>query len=50
VYIGGRFSQIGGEPIERLARWDGTRWYSLGNVDGEVIPHPSSSAPPLKIE
>jgi len=36
LFVGGRFSRIGAEPIARLARWDGARWYGVGAIDGEV--------------
>ncbi len=32
VYISGSFSQAGGAPALRLARWDGQRWSGLGNI------------------
>ena len=37
VYVGGYFSQAGGVPINRIARWDGRRFHPLGSgLDGSV--------------
>ncbi len=30
VYAGGSFLSLGGDAINRIARWDGTQWSSLG--------------------
>jgi len=30
VYVGGQFIQAGGQPANRVARWDGSEWHSLG--------------------
>jgi hypothetical protein len=30
VYVGGRFTQAGGQPVNRIARWDGATWSNLG--------------------
>lgn len=30
IYIGGSFREIGGVPARNIARWDGTRWHSIG--------------------
>lgn len=30
LYVTGNFSQIGGVPAQRLARWDGMQWYDVG--------------------
>jgi hypothetical protein len=42
VYIGGRFKSVGGVSTPGVARWDGSRWRSLGTglnntVDGIVL-------------
>ncbi|MDO7854265.1 T9SS type A sorting domain-containing protein [Hymenobacter convexus] len=34
VYVGGRFTQAGGAPANRVARWNGTAWTSLGTGAG----------------
>jgi len=31
VYVGGNFTNAGGQPIRSLARWNGTNWSSLGS-------------------
>lgn len=37
LYIGGAFTAIVGEPINRIAKWDGTQWSHLGSgVNGTV--------------
>lgn len=38
VYVGGDFISAGGNPaIQRIARWDGTNWFALGQgVNGAV--------------
>ncbi|HTY01628.1 MAG TPA: hypothetical protein VMG09_16505 [Bacteroidota bacterium] len=39
VYVGGFFTDAGGTTANYVARWDGTRWHSLGSgVNG---PHPA---------
>lgn len=30
IYVGGEFAGIGGVPARNIARWDGDRWYSVG--------------------
>ena len=30
LYVGGRFTSIGGVPASRIARWDGKHWHALG--------------------
>jgi len=38
LYVGGRFTQIGGVAALRIARWDGSAWMPLGDgIDGEVV-------------
>jgi len=37
VYLGGYFTEAGGQQVNRLARWDGDRWHSLGNGVNEPI-------------
>ncbi len=37
VYLGGDFTQVGGVPASRVARWDGQGWSALGEgVNGTV--------------
>ena len=31
VYVGGDFTEAGGEPASRVARWDGSGWATLGS-------------------
>jgi hypothetical protein len=33
LYIGGRFTAVGGVAARNVARWDGHRWHSLGTGD-----------------
>lgn len=36
LYVGGLFSQVGGVPADRLARWDGTTFNEVGGgIDGQ---------------
>lgn len=42
VYVGGSFTQAGGAAANRVARWDGTAWSSLGagvtnGLNGNVV-------------
>lgn len=38
LYIGGRFSHVGGILAENVAKWDGTCWTAVGSgVGGEVL-------------
>ncbi len=35
IYVGGRFERAGGQSVGSLARWNGTRWSSVGaNLSG----------------
>lgn len=43
LYAGGEFSNAGGVPAERVARWDGAAWSALTGVNGAGI-GPSGSA------
>jgi trimeric autotransporter adhesin len=43
VYISGSFTQAGDAPALRLARWDGQRWSSPGNIS---YPHAALAAVP----
>jgi hypothetical protein len=36
VYVGGSFVRAGGVEAKYIARWDGERWSSVGDVDGYV--------------
>jgi hypothetical protein len=31
LYATGEFTQAGGQPANRIARWDGTNWHALGS-------------------
>jgi len=31
VYAGGTFTEAGGQPVNRIAKWDGTTWSALGS-------------------
>ncbi len=31
LYVGGSFTEAGGQPANRIARWDGSTWTPLGN-------------------
>jgi trimeric autotransporter adhesin len=37
IYAGGAFAIAGGTITNYVARWDGTRWWSLGSVSGYVV-------------
>jgi hypothetical protein len=37
LYVGGGFTQAGGEPASRIARWDGSAWSSLGSGAGNGV-------------
>jgi hypothetical protein len=32
LYAGGAFDQSGGQAANKIARWDGTNWYAVGNL------------------
>jgi hypothetical protein len=36
LYVGGDFEIIGGKIIFYLAKWDGSKWSSVGTIDGPV--------------
>jgi hypothetical protein len=37
LYVAGDFSSAGGQPITRIARWNGTSWNSLGSgINGDA--------------
>jgi len=37
AYVGGKFTEAGGNPANNIARWDGEAWHSLGGgVNGAV--------------
>jgi len=36
VYVGGSFTQAGGQPISNIAVWDGNTWSGLGCIYGTV--------------
>jgi hypothetical protein len=29
--VGGTFTSAGGQPANRIAKWDGTNWWALGS-------------------
>jgi trimeric autotransporter adhesin len=38
LFVGGTFTQVGGWlPAERIARWDGQNWSSMGNLAGGLV-------------
>mgnify|MGYP000986779643 CR=1 FL=1 len=39
LYAGGSFTSAGGQPINRIARWDGTAWHPVGGggVNNQVF-------------
>ncbi|WBO86713.1 ligand-binding sensor domain-containing protein [Hymenobacter yonginensis] len=40
LYIGGRFTAVGGVAARNVARWDGRRWHSLGSGSDNGISEP----------
>jgi hypothetical protein len=36
LYAGGSFTNIGGTAAKRIAQWDGSQWYNIGDFDGQV--------------
>jgi hypothetical protein len=36
LFAGDAFTSAGGNPIARVARWDGTNWFGLGTLNGNV--------------
>jgi hypothetical protein len=37
VFVGGEFTEIGGQPVNRLAMWDGASWQDVGgSLNGDV--------------
>lgn len=34
VYVGGLFSNAGGQFIQRIAKWDGSQWSGVGSLQG----------------
>ena len=39
LIIGGRFTSIGGQPLDAVATWDGTHWESLFGADTAIGGH-----------
>jgi hypothetical protein len=37
IYVGGRFTLINGETINRIAQWDGIKWNAFGNGVNDVV-------------
>jgi hypothetical protein len=33
LYVGGEFSQVDGQPIYNIARWNGQSWSAVGNIE-----------------
>ncbi len=33
LYVGGEFTQVDGEPIHNIARWNGQTWSAVGNIE-----------------
>jgi hypothetical protein len=38
LYVGGDFSQAGGQPADSIARWNGQSWSGVGGGVGEIDP------------
>ena len=36
IYASGRFEQAGGSTVNSIARWDGTAWHPVIDMDGQV--------------
>lgn len=36
LYVGGEFTSAGGVPVNGIAKWDGTNWFSIGS--GVAVP------------
>jgi hypothetical protein len=53
LYVAGLFTEIGGQAVNRIARWDGVTWSPLGTgVSGEVlamIVHDDGTGPALYV-
>ncbi|MCC5866158.1 MAG: hypothetical protein JJU31_13625 [Wenzhouxiangella sp.] len=37
LIVGGQFTEAGGLPITRIARWDGADWSAIGSAKGEGV-------------
>ena len=37
LIVGGNFGIAGGKNASRIARWDGTEWYSIGGISGVFV-------------
>lgn len=37
LYVGGGFTQAGGQPASNLARWDGSEWEAVAEMDGDEL-------------
>ena len=37
LYVGGRFTSVGGVAADRIARWDGTSWTAVGGIAGTYV-------------
>jgi hypothetical protein len=39
LYVGGYFTTAGGVPANKIAKWDGAQWSTLGSgMDGPIVP------------
>lgn len=36
IYVGGNFTSVGGQPAQRLARWDGSLWVPMGSTNNRI--------------
>jgi len=36
LFAGGSFTNVGGTAARRIAQWDGSQWYNVGDADGTV--------------
>ncbi|MEO1087753.1 MAG: hypothetical protein AAFY88_26260, partial [Acidobacteriota bacterium] len=37
LYVGGTFTEAGGVAVSNLAKWDGTAYSAVGNLDADII-------------
>lgn len=37
LYVGGSFVTVGGITVNRVARWNGTSWFALGNGFNDAV-------------
>lgn len=36
IFVGGEFTEAGGNPVQNIAYWDGTDWHAAGCINGVV--------------